>query len=224
MWMLQSSGLMGAKKIESYNRPVTPDIESVGQFYIKMLKGYVGISTIIAYALILIQFLSASSEFQNILMIVFVDPILIVMFSLPIALIIEIRASKINERMEKYYRKLNIDTIPKIIKIEELEEKEAEDIKKQIVVTKRQESEIIEKLKEMLEVSNRINLDMMRKVLRIDEDQFNDKIFAWAKEFQFKIDGDFIIIDKDAISDFLNALDKQFADWEQFEDRGNGKI
>ncbi len=48
IWMLQSSGLMSTKSVESYNRPVTPDIESVGQFYSKMLKGYVGISTIIA--------------------------------------------------------------------------------------------------------------------------------------------------------------------------------
>lgn len=38
IWMLESSRLMCLRKIELYNRPVSPDIEGVGEFYIKLLK------------------------------------------------------------------------------------------------------------------------------------------------------------------------------------------
>jgi hypothetical protein len=88
IWMLQSSGLMSSKRIESYNRPVTPDIESVGQFYTKMLKGYVGISTIVAYSMILFRILTTTSDSSTIL-IVFIDPIVIILIFIPISLFIE---------------------------------------------------------------------------------------------------------------------------------------
>ena len=117
LWMLQSSGLMSSKRIESYNRPVTPDIESVGQFYTKMLKGYVGISTIVAYSMILYRIFTTTSDSSTIL-IVFIDPIVIILIFLPISLFIEMRSSKINTRLDSYYKKLSIDTTPKTIKIE----------------------------------------------------------------------------------------------------------
>ena len=117
IWMLQSSGLMSSKRIESYKRPVTPDIESVGQFYTKMLKGYVGISTIVAYTLILFEIFKTTSDSSTIL-IVFIDPIIIILIFLPISLFIEMRSSKINTRLDLYYKKLSIDTTPKTIKIE----------------------------------------------------------------------------------------------------------
>ena len=117
IWMLQSSGLMSSKRIESYNRPVTPDIESVGQFYTKMLKGYVGISTIIAYSLILIEIFTTTND-SSIILLVFIDPIVIILIFIPISLFIEMRAGKINTRVDSYYKKLGIDTTPKTIKIE----------------------------------------------------------------------------------------------------------
>jgi len=108
---------MSSKRIESYNRPVTPDIESVGQFYAKMLKGYVGISTIVAYSTILWRIFTTTSNSSTIL-IVFIDPIVIILVFIPISLIIEMRSSKINARVDSYYKKLSIDTTPKTIKIE----------------------------------------------------------------------------------------------------------
>ena len=117
LWMLESSGLMCSKRIESYNRPVTPDIEGVGYFYIQMLKGYVGISTVIAYGLILYQFFTTSSSTVT-LFIVFIDPIVIMLILMPISLLIEIRAPKLNERLFSYYKKLGIEPAPKTIKIE----------------------------------------------------------------------------------------------------------
>ena len=82
-----------------------------------MLKGYVGISTIIAYSAILIEVFTRTND-SSIILFVFIDPIVIILILLPISLIVEMRASKINTRLVSYYKKLSIDTKPKTIKIE----------------------------------------------------------------------------------------------------------
>ena len=115
LWMLQSSGLMCKKRIEKYNRPVSPDIESVGQFYLKMMKGYVGISTIISYTAILITVYQTGGTEVYLL---FVDPVLIVLLSLPGSLLVEMRAKKTSSQLNTHYEKGKIDTTPKTIKIE----------------------------------------------------------------------------------------------------------
>ena len=117
LWMIQTSGLMCAKRIESYNYPVSPDIENVSQFYIKLLKGFVGISFIISYSMILFDYFTTTTDTST-FFVVFLDPIIIILFSLPIALIIEMREGQIKDKMVKVLNKLKIDTIPKKIKIE----------------------------------------------------------------------------------------------------------
>jgi len=118
LWILQFSGLMCSKRVELYKRPVTPDIESVGQFYIKMLKGYVGISTVVSYTLVLLEILQTSSNLYSAILMVFIDPIVIIMIFMLISLVFEMRASKLNLRVNKSLEKLNIETTPKVIKIE----------------------------------------------------------------------------------------------------------
>jgi len=115
--MIESSGLMCSRKVELYNRPVSPDIESVGEFFLKLLKGYVGISTILSYAMILIDVLNNPTG-SNTWMFVFVDPIIIIMLFLPMSLLIEIMATKTNTRLHALYEKSGIESKPKIIKIE----------------------------------------------------------------------------------------------------------
>lgn len=117
LWVLESSGLMCSKRIESYNRPVTPDIESVAQFYKKLLKGYIGISTIISYSLILYDILLANEPFSSVL-IVFIDPIVIIFLFSFVSLLFEIRAPKLKKRLFLYLEKKDFDTEPKAIKIE----------------------------------------------------------------------------------------------------------
>ena len=75
--------------------------------------------------------------------------------------------------------------------------------------------ETIQKIKKMLKVSTRIRLDMMKETLRMDEYTFNDIIFDWAEKFGFTIDGDYVVINKDSVSDFIDSLDKQFIKWEK---------
>lgn len=59
----------------------------------------------------------------------------------------------------------------------------------------------------------------MQNVLHIDKKTFDNKIFIWAREFGFIIDGDYLIINKETVSDFIDALDKQFAIWEKGKEK-----
>jgi hypothetical protein len=81
-------------------------------------------------------------------------------------------------------------------------------------VQKQVEAGAIEKLKKMLSVSTRIKMDMMR-ALGLDENTFSNKIFDWAAEFKFKIDGDMVVIEGGNVEGFLSKLDAEFVEWEK---------
>lgn len=82
----------------------------------------------------------------------------------------------------------------------------------------------IEKIRKMIAVSTKIKLDMMRQLLGFDEATFNNKIFDWAIEFGFKIDGDFIVIEGGDVSSFISNLDKEFTAWDSNVEKKTGKI
>ncbi len=71
---------------------------------------------------------------------------------------------------------------------------------------KKDEKGKFKKLKTMLKVSSRLKLKMMRTALELEKESFNNQIFEWAKKFEFTIDGDYMIINKETISAFLNHL------------------
>jgi len=81
-----------------------------------------------------------------------------------------------------------------------------------------------EKLKRILKVSNSIKMEQMRKILRLDEEIFNEKIIDWAEEFDFIIERDYINFNKNTVDSFINLLDEQFDAWEKMETTKNGKI
>ncbi len=101
-------------------------------------------------------------------------------------------------------------------------EKERLEKEKQLRIAK--EKEILEKVRKALNVSARIKLDMMREFLEMDEMTFNKKIFDWASEFEFQIDGEYLIVNKEKISDFIDKLDKQFDTWAKEEEERSRKI
>lgn len=76
----------------------------------------------------------------------------------------------------------------------------------ELIQREKQEQERIEQLKSMLQVSNRLKLDMMRIALDMDEKEFTNKVFEWAEKFKFIIDGDYLIVNYDTISQFLDDL------------------
>ncbi len=86
---------------------------------------------------------------------------------------------------------------------------------------KQLEAGAIEKIRKMLAVSTRIRMDMMQRVLGLDADTFSNKIFDWAAEFKFKIDGDFVVIEGGDVTGFISKLDAEFADWGK---KNGGKV
>jgi len=70
----------------------------------------------------------------------------------------------------------------------------------------KEEQEKIERIKSMMEVSNKLRLDMIRTALDMDEKLFTQKVFQWAKQFNFLIDGDYLIINQDTAKDFIEDL------------------
>ncbi|MFX0070202.1 MAG: hypothetical protein ACFFAO_03840 [Candidatus Hermodarchaeota archaeon] len=67
----------------------------------------------------------------------------------------------------------------------------------------------IEKLKKMINITKNIKLEFIRNLLNIDKKSFDDLIFAWAESYNFTIDGDFLILSEDKISNFIEMLDKK---------------
>ncbi len=70
----------------------------------------------------------------------------------------------------------------------------------------KEEQEKIERIKSMMEVSNRLRLDMIRVALDMEEKLFTQKVFQWAKEFNFLIDGDYLIINQETVKEFIEDL------------------
>jgi hypothetical protein len=68
------------------------------------------------------------------------------------------------------------------------------------------EKQRIKKITDMLDVSTRLKLDMMRIALEMDEKLFTEKLFQWARRFNFVIDGDYLIINPDNVSVFIKDL------------------
>lgn len=90
------------------------------------------------------------------------------------------------------------------------EEKELEKIKK-----KELDREKIEKIQQIVRVSESVKLDMMKNTLGLSEYVFNNLVFDWAEKFGFKIKGDEIIIDHEKIDEFIEYLEEQFEAWER---------
>ncbi|MHA1671291.1 MAG: hypothetical protein ACTSV5_12055 [Promethearchaeota archaeon] len=79
--------------------------------------------------------------------------------------------------------------------------KESEQLKLKDLENKR-----LDQIKSMLTVSTRLKLKMMRIALNMEEKIFTKKIFEWAKKFNFVIDGDYLIVNPEHISEFLQDL------------------
>jgi len=70
----------------------------------------------------------------------------------------------------------------------------------------KEEREKIDRIKSMIQVSSKLRLDMMRTALEMDEKLFAEKVFLWARQFNFIIEGDYLLINQDATAEFLNDL------------------
>lgn len=75
---------------------------------------------------------------------------------------------------------------------------------------KKLEFEAVEKVKKLLKISTRIKIDEMNDTIGRDTRIFEERIWDWAYEFGFTIDGDYIVVENADIDGFIKKLDKQF--------------
>jgi superkiller protein 3 len=67
----------------------------------------------------------------------------------------------------------------------------------------------IEKFKSLLSMSKRIRLSMIQDILKVNKETFLQIIIKWGKKNYCEIDGDFLIINKDFRTQFLDELDQE---------------
>ncbi|MBY8984297.1 MAG: tetratricopeptide repeat protein [Candidatus Lokiarchaeota archaeon] len=66
----------------------------------------------------------------------------------------------------------------------------------------------LEQLKSLLEMSKRIKIEMIQTLLNIDKDKLLGLLIDWGKNYQFEIDGDFLIINRDAVPHLIRSLEE----------------
>jgi len=80
--------------------------------------------------------------------------------------------------------------------------------------------DVVDRLKNVVNVSNKIQLDMLQNILKIPEENrkyFDIKIFEWANKFGFTIDGDHLSFETDSMLEFIKMLKQKFEEWENRE-------
>jgi len=83
------------------------------------------------------------------------------------------------------------------------------------------EEKILKKLKDVVNVSSSIRLDMLENILDLPVSQFVDKISEWKEEFNFKIKDGYIYFTKEDPSELIDKLEKSFALWQKQEMKNN---
>ena len=69
-----------------------------------------------------------------------------------------------------------------------------------------------EKIKDAVSQTNKVELKLMGKVLRIDKKNLDAQISKWSAEFGYKVEGDYIIVSNEQLPEFTELLmkDKPF--------------
>lgn len=69
--------------------------------------------------------------------------------------------------------------------------------------------EALDKLTSLLNMSTKIQINMIRNILNIDEEKLLALILEWGKNYGFVLEGDYILINKETLPELLRNL-KQF--------------
>jgi exosortase/archaeosortase family protein len=63
-----------------------------------------------------------------------------------------------------------------------------------------------ERVREIVRKTSKVEIGVMRKILRLEKKTFSKDIVSWSKEYGYKIEGDFVVIPDEKISSFINLL------------------
>ena len=72
------------------------------------------------------------------------------------------------------------------------------------------EQQIIDKLKSMIQVSPRININVLKEVLAVESSIFYQNIYNLAAKLDIIVDGDYLKVDKIPVSEFIKGLNEYF--------------
>ena len=100
----------------------------------------------------------------------------------------------------------------RVVKIRKKKEKEEKEYKK-----------ILKEIKKLVKGSDKVKIDTIKEKIDVDEKVFYSKLVDWVSEFNFKVDGEYLLLNEETVSDFIDALDGQFQEWEKLEVEGKGK-
>ena len=89
---------------------------------------------------------------------------------------------------------------------------------------RREEQERLDKLRQIIKVSESLEISRLASVLKVDEQYVWDKIFNWAEEFGFKIKENVVIFGQGDTTAFIDELQRQFETWDDATRRKDGKI
>jgi len=65
-----------------------------------------------------------------------------------------------------------------------------------------------EKIKDAVTQTNKVELKLMGKVLRMEKKNFDTQISKWSTDFGYKIEGDYLLVSNEQTSDFIKLLMK----------------
>lgn len=66
-----------------------------------------------------------------------------------------------------------------------------------------------EQFRSLILMSNKVRIDMIQEVLKVSRTELIDLMINWGKNFEFKLDGDYLIINKDNLDDFFDELENR---------------
>jgi len=66
--------------------------------------------------------------------------------------------------------------------------------------------EIIDKLKRLIKISSKIKIEHIGTILKSNKEELLNLIILWAEKFDFKIDGDYLIVNESKLNNFLTYL------------------
>jgi hypothetical protein len=86
------------------------------------------------------------------------------------------------------------------------------------------QKEKLERLKRLLQKSSKISLSMIQNYLEMVKHEFDKLILTWAIDFNFTIDGEFLVAQPDSLDLIMLNLDTVFEEWDLHSHQKEGKI
>ncbi len=70
-----------------------------------------------------------------------------------------------------------------------------------------EELRIIEKLKQIMKVSSKISVKMLKELFKLEIGKTYEIVYNWASKFGFTVEGDYLIVNESAVLEFIKLLD-----------------